>query len=29
VLLRQGEATDVEADPKWRVVPNTELEVDV
>lgn len=29
VLLRPGEGTDAEADPRWHVAPNVELEVDV
>lgn len=29
VLLRPGESTDAGADPRWRVVPNAELEVDI
>lgn len=29
VLLQPGEAANAEADPRWRVVPNTDVEVDV
>lgn len=29
VLLQPGEEEDAEVDPRWRVVPNAELEVDV